>query len=60
MSNEGLPYFVMDYVDRQPIDAWCDRHTLKVTERSSTQLISRAASLGAVGTSGALFENIQL
>jgi serine/threonine protein kinase len=32
-TEEGMPYFVMDYVDGQPIDAWCDRHTLNVTER---------------------------
>src|SRR5947209_5709315 len=32
-TEEGLPYFVMDYVDGEPIDTWCDRHKLNVTER---------------------------
>ncbi len=32
-TEEGLPYLVMDYVDGEPIDAWCDRHKLNVTER---------------------------
>jgi eukaryotic-like serine/threonine-protein kinase len=32
-TDEGLPYFVMDYVDGEPIDTWCDRHKLNVTER---------------------------
>jgi serine/threonine protein kinase len=32
-TEEGLPYFVMDYVDGEPIDAWCNRNKLDVTER---------------------------
>ncbi|PWU06522.1 MAG: hypothetical protein C5B51_12140 [Terriglobia bacterium] len=24
-TEEGLPYFVMDYIDGEPIDTWCDR-----------------------------------
>jgi serine/threonine protein kinase len=32
-TEEGLPYFVMDYIDGEPIDTWCDRHKLNVTER---------------------------
>ena len=30
---QGLPYFVMDYVDGQPIDVWCDEHKADVTRR---------------------------
>lgn len=30
---EGLPYFVMEFVNGQPIDRWCDEHKLNVTER---------------------------
>jgi serine/threonine protein kinase len=32
-TDLGLPYFVMDYVDGEPIDAWCDRRKLNVTGR---------------------------
>jgi serine/threonine protein kinase len=32
-TNEGVPYFVMDYVDGQPIDTWCDQHKADVTRR---------------------------
>jgi serine/threonine protein kinase len=32
-TDEGLPYFVMDYVDGQPIDTWCDRRRWNVSER---------------------------
>ena len=28
-----MPYFVMDYIEGEPIDAWCDRRKLNVTER---------------------------
>ncbi len=30
---EGLPYLVMDYVDGQPIDEYCDAHRLSVADR---------------------------
>ena len=30
---EGLPYFVMDYVEGQPIDTYCDERQLNVAER---------------------------
>ncbi len=29
----GRPYFVMEHVDGQPIDRYCDEHRLSVTER---------------------------
>ena len=32
-TDEGLPYLVMDYVDGQPIDAWCNEHRLSVSAR---------------------------
>jgi serine/threonine protein kinase len=32
-TDEGVPYFVMEYADGQPIDAWCDRHKADVTRR---------------------------
>jgi serine/threonine-protein kinase len=32
-TEEGLPYFVMQYVDGQRIDHWCDRNRLSVRRR---------------------------
>src|SRR5207245_6252676 len=32
-TEEGLPYLVMDYVDGEPIDEYCDTHRLSTTER---------------------------
>jgi eukaryotic-like serine/threonine-protein kinase len=32
-TEEGLPYFVMEYVEGEPIDNYCDRVRLGVTER---------------------------
>ena len=32
-TDEGVPYFVMEYADGQPIDTWCDRHEADVTQR---------------------------
>jgi serine/threonine protein kinase len=32
-TEEGLPYFVMDYIDGVPIDEYADRHRLTVRER---------------------------
>jgi serine/threonine protein kinase len=34
-TEEGLPYFVMEYVDGQPIDTWCNERSLTITERLS-------------------------
>jgi eukaryotic-like serine/threonine-protein kinase len=33
MSDDGRPYFVMEYVAGEPIDAYCDRRHLTVDER---------------------------
>jgi len=32
-TEEGLPYLVMDYVEGQSIDNYCDRHKLSIEER---------------------------
>ena len=32
-TEEGFPYFVMEFVDGRPIDRWCDEHKLNVTQR---------------------------
>jgi serine/threonine protein kinase len=32
-TEDGLPYFVMDYVDGLPIDVYCDTHKLPIEER---------------------------
>ena len=32
-TEEGLPYLVMDYVDGQPIDDYCDQHKLTIEQR---------------------------
>ncbi|MGD0125810.1 MAG: protein kinase [Terriglobia bacterium] len=32
-TEEGQPYLVMEYVQGLPLDEYCDRHTLTVTER---------------------------
>jgi non-specific serine/threonine protein kinase/serine/threonine-protein kinase len=32
-TKDGLPYFVMEYIEGQPIDEYADKHQLSVTER---------------------------
>jgi serine/threonine protein kinase len=32
-TDEGLPYFVMEFVEGQPIDRWCDERKLNLTQR---------------------------
>jgi serine/threonine protein kinase len=32
-TKEGLPFFVMEYVEGEPIDAYCDKHTLTLNQR---------------------------
>lgn len=32
-TSDALPYFVMEYIDGDPIDAWCNRHSLGLAER---------------------------
>jgi serine/threonine-protein kinase len=32
-TDEGLPYFVMEYIDGVPIDRYCDEHRLSIRER---------------------------
>jgi eukaryotic-like serine/threonine-protein kinase len=33
MTESGLPYFVMEYVEGVPLDEYCDAHALSITER---------------------------
>ena len=33
LTSEGLPYFVMDYIDAQPIDQYCDARRSTIDER---------------------------
>jgi serine/threonine protein kinase/tetratricopeptide (TPR) repeat protein len=32
-TENGAPYFVMELIDGEPVDRYCDEHTLAVTER---------------------------
>src|SRR5215831_6663590 len=32
-TEDGVPYFVMEYVDGRPIHQWCDEHNLNISER---------------------------
>lgn len=32
-ADDGSPWLVLEYVNGEPIDAWCDRHRLDVRER---------------------------
>lgn len=32
-TDDGLPYFVMEYIDGRPLDAYCDAHQLSLRER---------------------------
>jgi serine/threonine-protein kinase len=43
VTDDGSPYFVMDYVEGLPIDEFCEHHSLSVAERLSLILdITRA------------------
>ena len=33
VTSDGIPYFVMDYVEGQPIDKYCESHDLSIPER---------------------------
>ncbi len=33
IADDGTPYFVMEYIDGEPIDRYCDRSDLGITER---------------------------
>lgn len=33
MTDDGLPYFVMEYIDGQPIDRYAEQHNLSTRER---------------------------
>ena len=32
-THDGLPYFIMEYIEGEPVDVYCDRCCLSVTER---------------------------
>ena len=32
-TEDGLPYFVMEYIQGEPLDQYCDHHRLPITER---------------------------
>src|SRR5438876_2740869 len=32
-TEDGLPYFVMEYIEGRPLDEYCDRHKLSTVER---------------------------
>src|SRR5512132_478265 len=32
-TEDGLPYFVMEYIEGQPLYSYCDTHQLNITER---------------------------
>ncbi|HEY6154033.1 MAG TPA: protein kinase [Candidatus Udaeobacter sp.] len=32
-TEDGLPYFVMEYVEGLPIDQYCEKHALSITDR---------------------------
>ncbi|GAB4329013.1 MAG: hypothetical protein Kow0074_25290 [Candidatus Zixiibacteriota bacterium] len=33
MTDDGVPYFTMEYIDGEPIDQYCDRRRLTIDER---------------------------
>jgi serine/threonine-protein kinase len=33
LTDDGLPYFTMEYIEGEPIDSYCDGHRLPVDER---------------------------
>ena len=33
VTPDGMPFFVMEYVEGEPIDRWCDRHNLTIKSR---------------------------
>jgi Tol biopolymer transport system component len=32
-TSEGVPYLVMEFIDGEPITAWCEQHSLSLEER---------------------------
>ena len=32
-TDDGLPYFVMEYIEGEPVDVYCDRHSVGLNER---------------------------
>ena len=42
-TNDGLPFFVMEYVDGVPLDAYCDKHKLSLHARIDLFLLACTA-----------------
>jgi serine/threonine protein kinase len=42
-TRDGLPFFVMEYVDGEPLDSYCDKHKLTIRERLELFLRASAA-----------------
>ncbi len=43
VTDQGVPYLVLEYVDGQPIDAWCDQRALPLADRLRLFLVVCAA-----------------
>jgi serine/threonine protein kinase/tetratricopeptide (TPR) repeat protein len=43
LTDDGLPYFTMEYVDGDPIDRYCDNNRLSINERLGLFLTAVAA-----------------
>src|SRR5688572_32007043 len=44
-TTDGTPYIVMEYVDGEPIDTYCDSRNLTVEDRKSTRLNSSQSQI---------------
>lgn len=44
LTDTGQPYLVLEYVDGQPIDAYCDEHVLTVRQRLELFLMAAEAT----------------
>ena len=57
-SDEGLPYLVMEWVDGQPIDGYCDRNQLGIEERLEV-FLQAAAAVEAAHLQGILHRDLK-
>jgi len=49
-TRDGTPYIVMEYIDGEPIDVYCDRNQLTVNERLSCSPPSARRSMPRIRT----------